>query len=808
MKGFDNLSEKINIKDGLNDIIEIISFHNSRIETKVLIQKILHCFLSMGFQNARYYDVYFNVPIKDDLLILAEFCGDNASNYKKGFKINYLDSTLGNKSNNKISVVDDSSNLEPGSSQYEWIDVLGLKNSCWVDIPVIIGSDLIGVIACDWKNGRINDLDKDDLTLLNLLGLMIAGQLGTVSNNIKENISENLRNISKNVDSIDQLLNKSLEEIRSGLNIAIASIFNYDWSTNKLYKIEEVYDRSLECKKFDESYLVAECLTGMAWKKKEYRFIIDFESLSLHKPNLISNYSHERHCTILKNITSVMYGILGQKEKNFLIRFINRIDEPEIPLNSQQYALLNDLIIELSRIIDDFISEERLNRLRNLTRMATESLSKFEHSLEALHNAFTAEGFQNIAILSHLINGIYFNNEHYFGDLFRNFPKKYERSWKDDSLYEMCIEDLNPTVINLSRCKKQENTLAEYLLSLDIKYVLSFPFSLKSIKGVIIIPLNCKSDTKHTPAIKTLQNLFPEKFKTLITYSEAIGKVIEAVEANISSEGARRLIGHIGHEISTPTQSLSQGALSALLNVYNQLPYDSKLKDMIMEERKSIKEDTRQLGKQMEVAMMVAQQHQKLQLNFRSVNFYKLLDKWSREIKTEKHAVKPNGTYRGYNITLSESSKKIENVVCDPDLLQIVFKNILSNAIKFSLPRYPGKIMIIDIIGQPQIGMNIIQIKNWGIGIPADMYERIFGPYIRGQIIDERKAIRGMGLGLYIARRIVTAHGGSIFCKHSKPMLDDPVRIKKYEGYETIFEIRIPTTLKPGVKEFLWGEWI
>jgi signal transduction histidine kinase len=128
-----------------------------------------------------------------------------------------------------------------------------------------------------------------------------------------------------------------------------------------------------------------------------------------------------------------------------------------------------------------------------------------------------------------------------------------------------------------------------------------------------------------------------------------------------------------------------------------------------------------------------------------------------------------------------------------------VFLNVLRNALKYSLPRYPPEPMVVRVLGQPQSGMQIVQVENWGIGIPAEQLDEIFQPFVRGRVADSTKVIRGMGLGLSVAKRILAGHGGDILCRRSRPTLDDRGRTDRYEGFETVFEVQLPVGLQPGL---------
>jgi signal transduction histidine kinase len=82
--------------------------------------------------------------------------------------------------------------------------------------------------------------------------------------------------------------------------------------------------------------------------------------------------------------------------------------------------------------------------------------------------------------------------------------------------------------------------------------------------------------------------------------------------------------------------------------------------------------------------------------------------------------------------------------------------NLISNAIKFTPER--GRV---DVRVRPQNGAIRIEVADTGIGIPEDERARLFDRFFRASTAVHRQ-IPGTGLGLYIARAIVEAHGGSI----------------------------------------------
>jgi PAS domain S-box-containing protein len=91
--------------------------------------------------------------------------------------------------------------------------------------------------------------------------------------------------------------------------------------------------------------------------------------------------------------------------------------------------------------------------------------------------------------------------------------------------------------------------------------------------------------------------------------------------------------------------------------------------------------------------------------------------------------------------------------------LEQVLTNLIGNAIKFSNAQGEVAVMAQTTADELQI-----QVKDSGIGIPAEALERIFSRYYQVEDRSERSA-RGSGLGLHIAQRIVKAHGGRIWAE-------------------------------------------
>jgi sigma-B regulation protein RsbU (phosphoserine phosphatase) len=93
----------------------------------------------------------------------------------------------------------------------------------------------------------------------------------------------------------------------------------------------------------------------------------------------------------------------------------------------------------------------------------------------------------------------------------------------------------------------------------------------------------------------------------------------------------------------------------------------------------------------------------------------------------------------------------------DPDRLAQVISNLLGNALQYSPENSPVKITT-----RGEVDTVVLEVHNLGDPIPAEVLPRIFEPLERGAHVQVGRAGRSIGLGLFIVRHIVLAHGGRV----------------------------------------------
>jgi two-component system OmpR family sensor kinase len=128
---------------------------------------------------------------------------------------------------------------------------------------------------------------------------------------------------------------------------------------------------------------------------------------------------------------------------------------------------------------------------------------------------------------------------------------------------------------------------------------------------------------------------------------------------------------------------------------------------------------------------------------------------------------------RRVTIAVHPSTTLSVSVRCAEGLADLVFTNVLDNAVKFSPPG--GQIVVDAAAEGPEV---VVAVSDAGPGIPADEIPRVFERFYRGRVA-RAKDSRGFGLGLAISRAVVENHGGRM-------------SVESVAGRGATFRIRFP----------------
>lgn len=139
----------------------------------------------------------------------------------------------------------------------------------------------------------------------------------------------------------------------------------------------------------------------------------------------------------------------------------------------------------------------------------------------------------------------------------------------------------------------------------------------------------------------------------------------------------------------------------------------------------------------------------------------------AREVSDQVMAAAPDHPIR------LETDERQLLLVADAARLEQVLMNLLSNAVKYGYPNTEVRVSVARVAGEARVS-----VSNWGDGIAPDELPTLFARFKRTHQAQE-KQVRGIGLGLYIAKGLVEAHGGRIWAE-STP------------GQTTVFHFTLP----------------
>lgn len=105
------------------------------------------------------------------------------------------------------------------------------------------------------------------------------------------------------------------------------------------------------------------------------------------------------------------------------------------------------------------------------------------------------------------------------------------------------------------------------------------------------------------------------------------------------------------------------------------------------------------------------------------------------------------------------SAKPLPDAFGDPAMSRQLWRNLISNAVKYTLPK---EVRRIETGCLEKDGENIYYIKDTGIGFDPEYSHKLFGIFER---LHNSKEFEGTGIGLAIIQRIVSRHGGRVWAE-------------------------------------------
>lgn len=273
-------------------------------------------------------------------------------------------------------------------------------------------------------------------------------------------------------------------------------------------------------------------------------------------------------------------------------------------------------------------------------------------------------------------------------------------------------------------------------------------------------------------AIQThqLRRQVKEHQRALELHAQSLERVVqnrtqELIQANAAKD---KFLNMVSHELKTPLTSLKMKT-QLLRRKHEHLDSDDVVSLGLADIEHSIS--------RLEVLI-----NDLLDASLIETNMFVLHRKRCDLVELCRHILKDYTTGRTPSLKFEAPGKPIEAEV-DPDRIGQVILNLLINAHKHSPKGYPITITL------QQAGFEaIISVRDMGDGIPSEALPHIFEQNYRVPSTEETVgSFNGLGLGLYISRKLVERHAGHI-------------DVESVPGQGSVFTVVLPLFIEPATE--------
>ena len=303
----------------------------------------------------------------------------------------------------------------------------------------------------------------------------------------------------------------------------------------------------------------------------------------------------------------------------------------------------------------------------------------------------------------------------------------------------------------------QMNSSARAMLGVDQNERLSgdyaATFKNEAVREVIRLALAEDTEIQQEISLPSPENEEEERIYQVQTAmakgeDQAVIGVVAIFNDITEIRGIERMktafVSTVSHELRTPLTSI-KGFISTLLQDVEGF-YD---KDTVHEFYTIIDQEcdrlTRLISDLLNVSRIEA--GRALDLNPAPVDILNVVDK---VVATQK-------SYTSKHEFAVDLDSDMPTIVADADKVDQILTNLVSNSIK-----YAPNGGVITVSGHKTDGVIRMAVSDQGMGIPAEHLDKVFDRFHRIDNRDTRK-VGGTGIGLYLVKHLVEAHGGRIW---------------------------------------------
>jgi two-component system, OmpR family, sensor histidine kinase VicK len=225
---------------------------------------------------------------------------------------------------------------------------------------------------------------------------------------------------------------------------------------------------------------------------------------------------------------------------------------------------------------------------------------------------------------------------------------------------------------------------------------------------------------------------------------ETLWKQTEMYEhLKVHDKMQKEFINIAAHELRTPVQPIL--GLSEILQSKVKDKEQLRLLDVISRNAKRLKNLTENI---LDVTKI---ESDRLKINRKIFNLNDIVTNLLADYKKEEKSK----SYRQIRLFFSGNNDKSTTIEGDKERITQVISNLLSNAIKFT---FEGGEISLHIKRDTQ--HVIVSVRDNGQGINPQIYPRLFTKFATNSVV-------GTGLGLYVSKNIIEAHGGRMWAENN-----------------------------------------